>query len=68
MSSPSIFADRAVCIGCSVCVTQCRYGAVEMQGDRPVFDLECCVLCGACREACPVDAITQADGELMVDR
>jgi len=45
------------CVGCSICVRSCPYGAIEMQDGLAVIDHDACTLCGACVEACKFGAI-----------
>ncbi len=44
---------------CEKCVSACPTGLIERtgKGGEPVLDPKKCVLCGACRNACPKDAI-----------
>jgi len=45
-----------ICTGCEACVTECPFGAMEMNGEVATPS-EKCTLCGACAEVCPVYAI-----------
>jgi len=45
------------CVGCSICVKSCPYGAIEMVDKLAVIDHDACTLCGACVEPCKFDAI-----------
>ncbi len=45
------------CVGCSLCVKACPFGAITMEENKAVIDLMKCTLCGACAEACKFDAI-----------
>ena len=49
--------DPKKCTLCSVCVTTCPFGAMELK-DQKITVNDSCVLCGACKEACPCAAIT----------
>ncbi len=46
------------CFGCTACMAVCNTGAIQMEIDPhgfqyPVIDLQKCVNCGKCRNACP---------------
>ncbi len=45
------------CVGCTLCVAACPFGAIKMEDKKAVIDLTKCTLCGACVEACKFDAI-----------
>lgn len=45
------------CVGCTVCVKVCPFGAITMEDKKAVIDLTKCTLCGACVEACKFEAI-----------
>lgn len=48
--------DLDRCIGCGECVPYCLFGLLEIV-DEKVRVKEGCTLCGACREACSLEAI-----------
>jgi electron transfer flavoprotein alpha subunit len=52
----NINISHDLCIGCGLCVQQCPYDAIIMDGDIARID-ENCVLCGYCVPVCPVSAI-----------
>ncbi|MFY9116120.1 MAG: DUF362 domain-containing protein [Bacteroidales bacterium] len=48
---------RENCIGCNVCVANCRHKAVTLDAERKaVIDYEICVGCGQCIAVCQYDA------------
>jgi len=62
-----IIADN--CTGCSVCVSSCPFGAIEIVGDKAQIDLDKCTICGSCVSACPFEAIKiTKDTEATLDK
>jgi len=59
-SKIQIIADK--CVGCSMCVKTCPFGAITMDGKLAVIDLAKCTLCGACVEVCKFSAILLEKG------
>lgn len=49
------------CIGCTLCIPACPFGAISMEGKKAVIDLTRCTLCGACVEVCKFDAIVMQE-------
>ncbi len=45
------------CIGCKLCEKNCPAEAIEIVNNIPVIDYEKCVVCGVCRDMCPVKCI-----------
>ncbi len=65
---PPIVVDAERCTGCTLCVADCPYGALEMIPNdhgphRQLAKLvdDRCVSCGICIGSCPVEALTLGD-------
>lgn len=50
-----IYKDR--CVGCTLCVKSCPFGALAMENKKATVKAELCTLCGACVETCKFEAI-----------
>jgi len=50
---------NACTVGCTSCRDACRFGAVRIFGNKPVFFPDLCHSCGACVAACKVGAISE---------
>ena len=68
---PKPLIDKALCSACSICVSVCTAGALEIsrpqfQGDLQVaaqlVNEKKCVGCGLCAKQCPLAAITMTEG------
>ncbi len=62
MSDPIKVLDDK-CIGCTLCVKACPFGAIVMEDKKAVIDLTKCTICGACVKECKFDAIIMAEKE-----
>ena len=49
--------DYKKCIGCGLCVKNCRFNALKMVGKKPKLNPFLCEGCGACEIICPQGAI-----------
>ena len=49
--------DEKLCIGCGICEDQCPFGSITIVDSIAVVG-ESCTLCGACVEACEVEAMS----------
>ena len=45
------------CIGCTLCIRECEFGAISMNGNVSVIDANKCTGCGKCAAKCPVKII-----------
>ena len=74
-------AHHERCSGCRACLLACSLenysemtpakAALGIQGRFPApgdYRVQLCDQCGACAEACPVEAITQEQGKFLIDR
>lgn len=64
MSNDPINVIDEKCVGCTLCTTVCPFGAIEMNAQLAVIDLNKCTVCGACVEACNFDAISILEREI----
>lgn len=58
--------DAALCAGCGICESVCRFDAITQVNDAYVVDPMDCEGCAACKTQCPHDAIhmsPQIDGQ-----
>lgn len=60
MQPATFHADAETCLGCGLCIRDCRARIIEM-GDAPFIapeNREKCLHCGHCQAICPADSIT----------
>ncbi|MCF7936518.1 MAG: ATP-binding protein [Synergistales bacterium] len=52
--------DPEKCTSCGRCAEECRFGAINVFGDKPaIVTDELCHACGVCAMVCPTGAITE---------
>ena len=51
----SLHINKENCVGCTLCVKVCPFGALSMVDKKAVVQMELCTLCGACIDACKFD-------------
>ena len=52
---------------CIACVDVCPCNAITMEDEKPVFDLDVCVLCGACAKVCPKKCLSVDRTSMKLD-
>ncbi len=50
------------CDGCGECYRRCPTGHIKMENGRPVWGRPC-LMCAACAQVCPLDAIRYGEPE-----
>ena len=50
--------DEEHCVGCGVCVQQCQFNALALQGGHIVVNAAACMGCGVCTNACPQQTLS----------
>lgn len=53
----SLLINKEKCVGCTLCVKVCPFGALFMEEKKAVLKPEQCTLCGGCVDACKFSAI-----------
>lgn len=54
----SLIINKEKCVGCTLCVKLCPFGALSMAEKKVRVDRALCTLCGACIEACKFQALS----------
>lgn len=54
-SIPEFFTDK--CVGCGMCVKECRQKALKIVDGKIVYNKELCVECGECVRTCRLGAV-----------
>lgn len=52
-----VVIDQSRCVGCGLCASDCRAGAIRMENGRARQDGDC-MLCGHCVAICPHNAVS----------
>ncbi|MEG6511700.1 trans-4-hydroxy-L-proline dehydratase activase [Desulforamulus ruminis] len=65
--SKEIFYHPEKCVQCGQCLTKCKQGAVERQGEILTQDRRKCVACGECTDFCSHNAREIAGREYSLD-
>ncbi len=50
--------SKEKCIGCTLCIKICPFGALSMADKKAHVNTDLCTLCGACIEACKFQALS----------
>jgi Na+-translocating ferredoxin:NAD+ oxidoreductase RNF subunit RnfB len=50
--------DEQLCTACETCLERCQMGAISMETQAAVINLDRCIGCGLCVTTCPTEAIT----------
>jgi MinD superfamily P-loop ATPase len=53
--------DQSICIGCGICMTVCRFDAIQEREGIYKVDPISCEGCATCFYACPMDSILMTD-------
>jgi ferredoxin len=60
-AGPAKKACSVACIGCGLCYDACKFDAITMTENLAYIDDKKCVLCRACVEVCPTNAIWEVN-------
>jgi NAD-dependent dihydropyrimidine dehydrogenase PreA subunit len=59
-----LIVKKELCNGDAVCTMVCPVGAPSLEEDGKAFiDMDLCVECYSCKEACPQEAIIEVEDE-----
>ena len=51
------WVNKEMCTGCGTCVEECPVGAMSLEENSAVIDVEECIRCGRCHDVCPEEAV-----------
>ncbi|RNC29828.1 MAG: Caffeyl-CoA reductase-Etf complex subunit CarE [Candidatus Dichloromethanomonas elyunquensis] len=57
----TVIIDKAKCIGCGACVTECPFEALDLIDGIAAVDPQKCTDCGKCLKICPTEALALPD-------
>lgn len=59
VSTPFIASDNSsTCKGCGACLERCQIGALRLEDDKVVLDINRCIGCGLCVSTCPTSSLS----------
>lgn len=50
-------ADPEICNGCGICLDRCQMGAIRLEENVVLIDLDRCIGCGLCVSICPTQSL-----------
>ncbi len=60
-AGPAKKSCQVACISCGLCYDACKFDAITIKDNLSYIDFEKCVLCRACVEVCPTNAIWEVN-------
>lgn len=54
----SLRINKEKCVGCTLCIKVCPFGALSMSDKKAHVNIDLCTLCGACIDACKFQALS----------
>ncbi len=55
---PKLVIEPKKCIACELCVAECPFDAIHMEGDVAVIDYDKCKVCRKCIPICPTNCLS----------
>ena len=59
--------DEEKCIGCQACVQVWSIGAISMKEGKAEIDMNKCIRCGKCHNACPHEAVRHDSEKIHIE-